>query len=220
MTGGWEEILPRLVHDAKALLRAPVIKTQLLRRKVGDSDPALAEALDSIAAGQKRVEEFLSRISMLREAMRVNPAGLERSVEASIMSARLSTKPMMDEVGGTWVVAHIEPCRTFMSLDKILIELIHNSVRFRREGIPVSIRIQALNGPGWIKLLYSDNSLGWDPAFTEKIMRPFETLDPERSGFGLGLPIAAAAAERGGGALHATSDETGSRFEIEVPAAA
>ena len=107
-----------------------------------------------------------------------------------------------------------------MSLDKILIELIQNSVRFRREGTPPEIRVQTVAAPGLLKVLYSDNSLGWDPAFTEKIMRPFETLDPERSGFGLGLPIAVAAAERNGGAIRAASGEGGSRFEIEIPAAA
>ncbi len=219
MTVGWEEILPRLVHDAKALLRSPVIKTQLLRRKIGDSDPALAEALDSIAAGQKRVEEFLVRISMLREAMSAN-AATERSVEAAIMSARLTTKPLVDAIGGRWTVVHVDQCVTAMSLDKILIELIQNSVRFRREGTPPEIRVQTVAAPGLLKVLYSDNSLGWDPAFTEKIMRPFETLDPERSGFGLGLPIAVAAAERNGGAIRAASGEGGSRFEIEIPAAA
>lgn len=218
MNGRWDEIMPRLVHDAKALLRGPALKTQLLRRKTVETDPAFAEALDAVIEGHKNLELFFNRVSALQEAMRAGSAA-PRSAQAAIASARLGTKPMIDAAGGTWTLHRADACAITAPLDKVLIELIDNSARFRRAETPPEMCVEATAGPDALCVTYTDNSIGWDPEYTDKIFRPFETLDPARSGFGLGLAIAAAIVERNGGGIRARPDADGCRFEIELPLA-
>jgi signal transduction histidine kinase len=219
MKQDWEKNLPRLIHDAKALLRAPMLKAQLLRTKMGGADAEQLQLLQSIVEGQNALESFLNRVSALNEAGRLKDRSAWNTVETAVLAVKIATKKDLEQIGGQLGLGRLPACQIPTSLERILIELISNSIRFRSDSRPLAIRIEAELNENVLKLRYSDNSLGWDPRYTPQIFDPFERLDRSRGGFGIGLAIVRAMLNSCGGEIHAATDTDASRFDLEIPAA-
>jgi two-component system sensor kinase FixL len=120
----------------------------------------------------------------------------------------------------------------------LLHNLVENSLKFHRPGVPPEVKIYARNGlqdvtglgPEGINhpvllptvtLLVEDNGIGFDEALAGKIFDPFERLvgknKPEYGGSGMGLAICRRIAERHGGEInvHSRAGE-GTIFEITL----
>ena len=132
MKQDWEKNLPRLIHDAKALLRPPMLKAQLLRTKMEGADPEQLHLLQSIVEGQHTLECFLNRVSALSEAGRSKDRTAWNTVETAVLAVKIATKKDLEQIGGQLGLGHLPACRIPTSLERILIELISNSIRFAR----------------------------------------------------------------------------------------
>lgn len=97
---------------------------------------------------------------------------------------------------------------------QILVELIHNAIRFGATEVRVSVR---RGQPGMLEIAVSDDGPGLDP---EQQRRAFERYvrGPESPGSGIGLYVSRALAEAQGGSLEAESTPgEGSVFVLELP---
>ncbi len=216
MNQDWSAIVPRLLHDARALLRAPSTKAQLLQRRLEDADASQLALLESVIDGHKRLELFLNRVTNLQDAMN---AGQTTSLPLTtvVLAARVAAKPVLENVGGQVEFSGLPDCSVSATLEKVLIELLSNSVNFRSTERTPHARIEGQLQRDSLHLIYSDNSSGWDPRYTAKIFQPFERLDASRSQFGLGLTIAKVLVENNGGSIHAKTSQTGVCFELQLP---
>ena len=184
MKQDWETILPRLIHDAKALLRAPTLKAQMLQRKMANADPEQLQLLESIVQGHKNLESFLNRDSALNAARRPKDRPTWNAIGTVILAAKIATRNDLEQVHGRLGVGPLPACQVPVALERILVELISNSVRFRSESRALVIRIDAELDETALRLSYSDNSIGWEPQYTRQIFEPFERLDRSRGGAG------------------------------------
>lgn len=109
------------------------------------------------------------------------------------------------------------------ALHQVLINLMMNSYQHafgdgKREGmIRIVVRQDAL---GWIRLDYSDDGTGIDPAIKENIFEPFFTTRRGKGGSGLGLYIAYSLVTNSlcGNISFDSSIESGTRFILQFPA--
>jgi light-regulated signal transduction histidine kinase (bacteriophytochrome) len=111
-------------------------------------------------------------------------------------------------------------------LHQLFLNLVGNALKFRREGVTPRIRIRAASArledgrPGW-RFAVSDNGIGIDPQYAERIFEVFQRLHTreEYEGTGIGLAICKKIVERHGGAmsLDATPGE-GATFYFTLPA--
>ncbi|HYE59176.1 MAG TPA: ATP-binding protein, partial [Rhodothermales bacterium] len=106
-------------------------------------------------------------------------------------------------------------------LHRLLLHLVGNALKFRREDVPPVVRLSAETEPGAVRLIVEDNGIGFDPRYAERIFKPFERLNGVSAyeGAGMGLAISRRIAERHGGTITAESTPgEGSRFIVTLPA--
>jgi PAS domain S-box-containing protein len=105
---------------------------------------------------------------------------------------------------------------------QLLQNLLGNALKFHREGVPPVVQVRATIGgePPRYRLTVSDNGIGIEERFLERIFAIFQRLHGrgEYEGTGIGLAICRRIAERHGGTITARSAPgSGSTFTVELP---
>jgi two-component system sensor histidine kinase KdpD len=103
-------------------------------------------------------------------------------------------------------------------LDRVLVNLIENALKFSPPDAPVEVVLDA--PPGAVRVAVLDRGPGVDPAEAAAIFEPFVRGSADRRviGSGLGLAIARGLAEANAGRLEvAARDGGGSVFTLTVP---
>ena len=104
---------------------------------------------------------------------------------------------------------------------QLLQNLISNAIKFHRPDVPPVVRVDSDDQrPVCGEFSVSDNGIGFDPRYANRIFRVFERLHGrgEYPGTGIGLALCRKIAERHGGSV--TVDSTpgeGSVFTVTLP---
>ena len=209
-------------HDLQEPLRMVASYMQLLERRYEgkldkDADAFIAYAVD----GAKRIQKM---INDLLAYSRVGTHGREFEAtesESAFEYAVANLEQEIEESGGR--VTH-DPLPAVMAdptqLVQVFQNLIGNAVKFQGESPPrahVSARKQ---GREWV-FSVSDNGIGFDPKYSERVFIVFKRLHPssEYGGTGIGLAICKRIVERHGGRMWVSSEPgKGSTFYFTLPA--
>ena len=113
-------------------------------------------------------------------------------------------------------------------LDRMLVNLIDNAVRYAKSSVTVSVSVS--RSGEWRELTVTDDGPGIDEADRERAFDRFARLDDARSrcgddagGAGLGLAIVRATAQAHGGTAHleaSPAPDSGLRAVVRLPAVA
>ncbi len=98
--------------------------------------------------------------------------------------------------------------------------LIANALKFSRAGVPAVVRISAIIDKGRCVLAVSDNGIGFDEKYLDRIFTIFQRLHgrQEYEGTGVGLAVCRRIAERHNGSITAKSKEgEGATFFVSLP---
>jgi two-component system, chemotaxis family, CheB/CheR fusion protein len=103
-------------------------------------------------------------------------------------------------------------------LQQVFWSVLHNACKFTPENGTISVRSYNPS-PRRITIEISDNGIGIEPDFVEKVFYAFEQADSQSEGLGLGLAISKAIVEMHSGTIRAHSEglEKGATFVIELP---
>jgi light-regulated signal transduction histidine kinase (bacteriophytochrome) len=119
------------------------------------------------------------------------------------------------EVGELPVVA-ADP----LLMRQLLQNLLGNAIKYRRKDVTPLVTLGCTNGGSHYTVTVSDNGIGFNEQYANKIFRMFERLHArdEYEGSGIGLAICRKIVERHGGTIAATSTAgQGSRFAFTLP---
>ncbi|NWF63587.1 MAG: PAS domain-containing protein [Chloroflexi bacterium] len=103
-------------------------------------------------------------------------------------------------------------------LEQVLVNLIHNAVKFTKPGGQICLSVEAENGG--VRFAVQDTGIGIPPESLSRIFERFYRVDSSRtgSGTGLGLSISKHIVEAHGGRIWAESEEgRGSTFYFLLP---
>ena len=116
---------------------------------------------------------------------------------------------------------------------QLINNLINNSIKFARDGVPPIIKIDSVIDKGstfkleqltaegeYCHIKVSDNGIGFDPQYGEKIFEVFERLHTRTAyeGTGIGLAIVKKIVENHDGFIFASGEENkGTTFNIYIP---
>jgi signal transduction histidine kinase len=127
--------------------------------------------------------------------------------------------------GGTVAAEVVEVAGSRDRLDRVLVNLIDNAVRYAKSSVEVSVT----GSDEWTELTVTDDGPGIDEADRERAFDRFARLDDARNrcgddagGAGLGLAIVRATAQAHGGTAQleaSPSAEPGLRAVVRLPAA-
>lgn len=108
-----------------------------------------------------------------------------------------------------------------LQMRQLFTNLISNAIKFRKEGGKPRIRVSCRKPkPGIVEITVSDNGIGFEERFKEKIFRPFQRLNrrSDYAGSGIGLAICDRILFRHGGTITAESlPGRGSSFTFTLP---
>lgn len=225
-------------HDLQEPLRKILAFGDRLQSKAGDSlDESCRDYLARMCNAAGRMQTLIrdlmafSRIEIKGQAFVPTDLGLI----AREVSADLETR--IEEAGGR---VEIEELPTIdadpMQMRQLLQNLISNSFKYHRVGIPPVVRIYSesigARGPGsgdsgalirqFCHILVEDNGIGFDEKYLDRIFNVFQRLHKkgEYEGTGVGLAICRKIVGRHSGTITARSTPgEGTTFVVTLPLA-
>ncbi|OLY92451.1 PAS domain S-box-containing protein [Cnuella takakiae] len=223
--------LQQFAHVASHDLKEPVRKIKTFTSRLqseleGKLEDRSIQYLDKIQSAASRM------ISMIDGVLKYSTlSGNEEPVEEVNLNEILGNIESDLEVllQQKTAVLEIEPLPTLQGarvlLYQLFYNLVNNSLKFSRPEVPPHIRIHSeavmVNAKSFFKIKVTDNGIGFDPAYAERIFTTFTRLHSkdQYEGTGLGLALCQKIAERHGGSIQASSNKgEGAVFTILLPA--
>jgi len=209
-------------HDLQEPLRTVASYAQLLARRYrGKLDQDADEFIAYMVSGVTRMHTLLndmlaySRVTESRDRP-LAPANLNAVVQSALMNLDLT-------ISENHAAVHVDPLPTLhgdeIQLTQVFQNLIGNAIKYKSEE-PPQISITAEEGQDEWTICISDNGIGVDPQYSERIFGIFKRLHGrELPGTGMGLAICKRIVERHNGRIWVEpGNGTGSRFCFTLPA--
>jgi len=215
------DFLLRTCHDLRTPLRAIRAHAELLLRHAGGPQAAdFEDRLNFIVEGARKIESLAEGLSGYSIALHIEessfrPAQMDVLLRSAL--ARVSKELNVNHAQVTYdelPTIRGDPDR----LSQVFEILVLNALRHRGAAAP-QIHITAEQQPGAWLFLVRDNGPGVEPAYLERIFKPFERLNVKESfAPGLGLTISREIVARHGGRIWAESQVgIGSVFRFTIP---
>jgi PAS domain S-box-containing protein len=212
-------------HDLQEPLRMVSNYTQLLGRRYKDQlDADANEFIDFAVDGAKRMQEL---IHDLLTYARVGTRGkqFKRMPAAEIVADALANLSSAIEDTKARVIVDELPSILCdgSQLVQVFQNLIANAIKFSRPGEPPLVHISATRiDEAWL-MAVSDNGIGIEPKYFDRIFQMFQRLHTrqEYAGTGIGLALCKKIVERHGGRIRVESTRgEGTTFAFSIPDAA
>jgi signal transduction histidine kinase len=206
-----------LAHEMRNCLSSARLAFDLLRgRQYRDSSGELTGVVDqSLRRAGQQLDDALLGQRLRGGVVSPSSVGLRALCEEIVAEERVHMQEK--EVRVTMripvdLTLHVD----HRLLRSALTNLVRNAVKFTRTGSAVQVRGEAVAGEALIEV--EDECGGLAPSAIERMFAPFTQTNDDRSGFGLGLPIARAAVEAQGGSLTVRSiPAKGCVFRLTLP---
>lgn len=209
-------------HDLQEPLRKiSAFSERLIDRHAEQLDDRGVDYLTRVVAASGRMQQL---IQSLLDYSRVNSRGQDLvpvDLGPIVSEVLQDLEVAIEEAGAS---LSVEPLPTVPAdptqMHQLLLNLIGNAIKFRDPDRPVVVKITAIRvGDRW-QVRVSDNGIGFEPEYAEKIFGPFQRLHTRQAyeGSGIGLSVCRRIVERHGGRISASSAPgTGAKFVVELP---
>jgi PAS domain S-box-containing protein len=233
------EDLQQFVHVSSHDLKEPIRKVLVFASRLQDEFHGLAPAdvmqyLSKINSAAKRSFEMVE--SVLRYSM-VNSAeekAEQVDLESLFKGIESDFEVLIERSKAAFIYKNlpvIESQRDW--LQQLFRNLVGNALKFGKPGVPVQItidttdvasntktRLSLADDIPFICVSVSDNGIGFDQQYAQKIFDTFTQLNPKSKydGTGMGLSVCKKIAQRLGGAIEAKGEEgAGASFMVYIP---
>lgn len=208
-------------HELKTPLTVILSNAELL--EAAPLDPRPARWADNIRSEAKQMKSLVEEMLTLARADNAAPTAVMTEVSLSDLATdcALAFEPVAFEAGKP-LESDIAPDVTVTGdgdkLRQLVGVLLDNAIKYGRAGGTITLTLRRTDRQA--RLTVSNPG---DPIPPEQLGRLFERFyradasRGEQSGFGLGLPIAAAIASEHKGTLKAESDQVSTRFLFTMP---
>src|SRR6185503_6313133 len=205
-------------HDLQEPLRMVSSYTQLIGKRYGDKLPGEAQefmhyVVDGAARMKQLIEDLLAYSRVGTRGKEFRPTPLETPLRKSVTNLRAAIEESSAAV--TW-----DPLPTVdideLQVGQLFQNLVGNALKFRGPGVP-RVHVSVVAGENDHQVTVSDNGIGIEPAYFERIFMVFQRLHTmgEYPGTGIGLAICKKVVERHGGRIWVTSTPgEGSQFHF------
>jgi len=209
-------------HDLQEPLRkiqsfADELKVSIGNKLDGEEQDTLNRMIAAAVRMRTLINDLLafSRVtSMAKPFVPVNLALIVKEVLSDLEARLQDTKGRIEVCDLPTIDA--DP----MQMYQLLQNLIGNGLKFHAPGVEPLITISCENGGPNYRLSVTDNGIGFDEKYVDRIFTVFQRLHGRREyeGTGIGLAICRKIAERHGGQIEAHSAPgAGSTFTVVLP---
>ena len=220
-----ESFVYSVSHDLRAPLRGIEGFSRLLEERYAEElDPVGRAHLSRVRAGAARMGELIDALLKLARIRRTEADLAE--VDVTALATEVAAE-MGDANPGRNVAVQIQPGMTAQAnrtlLRNLLDNLLGNAWKFTRDVADARIELSSWRGAQgvtWFEV--RDNGAGFDPAYIDKLFKPFQRLhrQDEFDGHGIGLASVKRIIERHGGTIEADgAPGQGARFRFTLESA-
>ena len=215
------EFLSRMSHELRTPLAAIMGFSELLG--MADLDERKQEWASTILKAGRHllllVDEVLdiSRIEAGEMTLSVEPVAIIPVLDEAMELIR----PLAEDRGVTLHEPRIAQGSGYVEADdqrlkQVFINLLSNAVKYNRDRGDVRVTLEPQSSDR-MRIAVADTGPGIDPGSFEKLFTPFERLDADVEGTGLGLALSRSLVEAMGGTLTVASlPGEGSTFTVEL----
>lgn len=216
-----EEFAYATSHDLREPLRNVALFAELFERRYGaELNAEAAGYISTIIGGARRMTELISGLlgyahaDSIDEPVPISDAEkvLARVLENLNTFAQESCATIThDALPAVPVVA--------IHMEQLLQNLIENALKYRKDGEPSRVHISAIQENSQWHFSVSDNGIGIEPEYHERVFGLFKRLHATRqlAGAGMGLAICQRIVERYGGRIWVESESgRGATFHFTI----
>lgn len=209
-------------HDLKEPLRMVGMYTQIIQKKLNlTADTATKEYMGYITEGVGRMQNLLndllqySRLGTRREE--AAPVNLNNILELVIHNLTVN----MTQNEAAIIASPLPVVRaTSVEMTQLFQNLIANAIKFRHKEQPPVVNIRAFEKDNHYLFTFTDNGIGIEQQYHEKVFKIFERLHPRTKydGSGIGLATCKKIVQNNGGEIWLESiDGNGTTFFLTLP---
>ncbi|MEU8302405.1 ATP-binding protein [Actinomadura sp. NPDC048955] len=218
-------------HDLQEPLRKVASFCQMLERRYGDKlDDRGRQYIAFAVDGAKRMQALINDLLSFSRVGRMSRPEDSVDLDDVVRQALDNLSTLCEETGAEVDVAELpDVAGDRTQLVQLFQNLVGNAIKFRREGVPPRVTIDVRRAGDEWEFGCSDNGIGIDPRYADRIFLIFQRLHSreEYTGTGIGLALCKKIVEYHGGRIwlaageHAEPDAeaaTGTTFRWTLPA--
>jgi signal transduction histidine kinase len=209
-------------HDLQEPLRKVASFCQLLEQRYkGQLDERADQYIEFAVDGAKRMQQLINDLLLFSRVGRTSGDLVPVELDASVRAALADLESAVEESGANVEVGPLPAVRGDASLLTLVFQnLIGNAIKFR-SGPDPRVRVTAeRDGAEWL-VSCSDDGIGIDREYADRVFVIFQRLHPkdEYAGTGIGLAMCRKIVEHHGGRIWLDPDAgPGTTFRFTVPA--
>lgn len=220
-----DEFLATLSHELRTPMNAILGWVSLLARgEVTDTGRAIEVIQRNAQLQAKLIEDLLelNRLALGTTRLEIAPTDIGSVLLAAVESLRPTAEAKQVQVAANVDTSLPQIPADSQRVQQILVNLLHNAVKFTGSGGTVDARVTQADGH--VRILVQDTGRGIAPDFLPFVFDRFRQADPSPTrgatwGLGIGLSIAKYLVKLHGGSIHAASPglNQGATFTVELP---
>src|SRR5579859_1684668 len=208
-------------HDLQEPLRKVASFTQLLQRRyAGKLDARADQYIDFAVDGAKRMQALINDLLSYSRVGRSDREPALVSSDAALTQARANLAEQIEETGATIETGHLPLVLGELPLlIAVFQNLLSNALKFSGGKPPRVVITVRRDEPFWL-FSFSDNGIGIDPQYAERIFVIFQRLHERTAyaGTGIGLSMTRKIIDYFGGRIWLDTTFTGgTRFYFTLP---
>jgi PAS domain S-box-containing protein len=209
-------------HDLQEPLRKIVTFGDLLSRSAGPALQSTArEHLARMLNATARMRTLINDLLMYSQVSTRVQLFVDTDLAAIAREVITDLETTIAEAGGRVEVGKLPVIAADpLQMRQLLQNLLGNALKYRRKDMAPVVQLNGSNGGPQCTITVTDNGIGFNEHYAEKIFRMFTRLHgrEEYEGSGIGLAICRKIVERHGGTIAATSTTgQGATFTVTLP---
>lgn len=211
-------------HDLQEPLRKVASFCELLERRYGAELDERGRQYVSLAAdGARRMQVLIRDVLALARIGKLDKLLVPVDLADALGQAVANLSVQIEASGGELTTSSLPVVKADPALMVALFQnLLANSLKFKSAGVPPKVEVWAgPDGADW-RFRFSDNGIGIEAAYAERVFEMFQRLHrrDEYTGTGIGLALCRRIVEHHGGRMWLdTSQPAGTSFEWSWPSA-
>lgn len=224
--GSWDsgnarmsEVAAELSHDLRVPLSSIIASVEMLEDELrGHADGTVTELLGRATRASDRMVRMLEQ-SMTPRVFGTSLARPEIDLAEVVREFLLDSADLLEPTGAVVATGKLPVVRADRdAMYSVLQNLLTNSVKFARPGVPVRVRISARRSvDGW-RISVRDNGVGLPSKSGIDVFSLYSRGPGAVPGHGIGLATVARIVAEHGGRVGATPVKTGAEIWFELPA--
>jgi len=207
-------------HDLQEPLRKIMLFSDLLEKNLDNKEIA-TQYLNKINVSSSRMTNLIKGV--LQYSQTTENKSLMSAVDLNgiIKEIESDFDMLLQEKNGKIIYEKLPAVYGIqMQMHQLFSNLISNAIKFNDQipHIYITATVEEVNGKSFAKIKISDNGVGFEPEYTDKIFKMFHRLHATATGTGIGLALCKRIVDGHGGTINALSNPgKGTIFEVLLP---